>query len=166
MADAETEAEWEKSRRIDEERMKAARAINEAKPDAESLSHLDPSIGKPRGWTTDRAVVMASAEKLASWAGILAPAGVVLGIIGDVGAIVGSVGKLGMATALLSGIPGGLGVICLWLAIFFGMIGSITAIYYHVKQGRKLGFVGWSSMVSVVLAITYMFVRNWLLTMM
>lgn len=166
MADAETEAEWEKSRRIDEERMKAARAINEAKPDVENLSHLDPGVGKPRGWTSDRWAVMSSAEKVANWAAILAPAGVVLGIIGDVGAIVGSVGRLGMAIALISAIPGGLGMICLWLAIFFGMIGSVTAIYYHARQGRKLGFVGWSSMVSVIIVVVYMFVRSWLLTMM
>ncbi len=42
MADQETQAEWEKSKRIEAERMKAARAIAEEKPDKAYLAFLDP----------------------------------------------------------------------------------------------------------------------------
>ena len=43
MADEQTEAEWKKSKQIEAERMKAARAIAEEKPDRVSAAFLDPN---------------------------------------------------------------------------------------------------------------------------
>lgn len=162
MADAETEAEWEKSRRIDEERMKAARAINEAKTDVNGLAILGPQQDKPRGWSSDSKLVIEKAEKLGMWAAILAPLGVVLMIIADMGNVVTGARGLGMFGAMF-GIFSGLGLICLAAAVFFGLIGFVTAVYYRVKLGKKLGVAGWSGTGAILIVAVYWLIRSLLL---
>ena len=161
---AATEAEWKKSKRIDEERMKAARALNEAKPDINGVAALGPQQDKPRGWSSDSRLITEKAEKLGMWAAVLAPAGVVLMIISDVGSVVTEVGKLGLFGVLFS-ILGGLGLICFAVVIFFGLIGFVTAVYYRGKLGKKLGVAGWSGMGAIMIVVVYFLIRSLLLRM-
>ena len=164
MADPEVEAEWEKSKQIEAERMKAVQAMSEAKPDVGALAELGPQMEKARGWSNDSKLVMAKAEKLGTWSAILAPVGIVMMIISDVGNVVVQVGRLGMF-GIMFGIFAGLGMICLAGAIFFGVIGLITALYYRFKNGQKLGVAGWSGMVAISLVVVYWLVRSLIMGM-
>jgi hypothetical protein len=64
MADSEVEKEWEKSKRIEAERMKAIRDLEERKPDSSGLALLDPKQTKVKGWSKDPDVVIADIERM------------------------------------------------------------------------------------------------------
>ncbi len=138
MADKETEVEWAKSKRIEAEREKAARAVLEEdqKYGKVNVAYLDPVKSKVRGWSSDSRLVIARAEKLATWSVILAPTSVVLMIIADVGDMVSMVNQLGLAGVMFS-IPRYIGDACLLLSVFFGLIGILTSLYYKIKNGKE-----------------------------
>lgn len=160
---AETEAEWARSKRIEEARMQAERAIHEAKPDANALSNIDPRyVDKPKGWSTDSRLVNEKAEKLGMWAAVLAPVGVVSMIISDFGSVVSQTGGLGMFGMMFS-IFSAVGSLCLIGAVFFGLISFVTAVYYRVKLGRKLDIAGWSGGAAIAIALVYWLIRSLLL---
>ena len=64
MVDSEVEREWEKSKRIEAERMKAVRDLEERKPDGSGLALLDPKQTKVKGWSKDPDVVIADIERI------------------------------------------------------------------------------------------------------
>ena len=76
-ADAETEKEWAKSKRIDEERMKAARALSDEKPDKVNLAFLGPNMTKVKGWSSNPNVILASIERMGNRSMALALGGIV-----------------------------------------------------------------------------------------
>ena len=122
MADKETEAKWEKSKRIEAERMKAARAAAEDKPDKSNLAYLDPKTTKAKGWSGDFDVIMASAERIGNRSLIFAIGGVVLVIIGIAGGIVGATYHLDMAGALISALPSGIGYLLMGIGVLMAMV--------------------------------------------
>lgn len=66
MADRETELEWEKSKRIEAERMKAVRALEEENKDIKvNSAFLDPENRKIHGYSRDMGQLLRSAEKAA-----------------------------------------------------------------------------------------------------
>ena len=66
MADKETELEWEKSKRIEAERMKAVRALEEGDKDARiNSAFLNPENRKIHGYSRDTGQLLRSAEKAA-----------------------------------------------------------------------------------------------------
>ena len=82
MVDKATEAEWEKSKRIEAERMKAVRALETEKSDSANVAYLDPQTTKVKGWSSDKNVILASIERLGNRSVVLAVAGVALGVVG------------------------------------------------------------------------------------
>ena len=62
MADTETEEWAKKSKRIEAERMKAIRDLDENKADRANLGFLDANPTKVKGWSNDPNVILASAE--------------------------------------------------------------------------------------------------------
>ncbi len=162
MADAQTEAEWEKSKRIEAERMKAARALEAEKSDRANLAYLDPQMTKVKGWSSDKNVILASVERLGNRSVILTVAGVVLGVVGYGGGIVTSAFNLGMAGVVVSGLPSGASFICLGLAILMAVITIGSEITRKIKYKQKFSAAFGSSIGAVVVVAIYILIR-WLI---
>lgn len=161
MADKETEEWAEKSRQIEAERMKAAHALAEEKPDKVSASFLDPKATKVKGWSNDSDVILADGEKMGNRALIFAFAGVVLSFISSMGSIVSSTFNLGMAGVILE-IPGWVGLALMAIAILMAFAAISCEVYLKTKKGRKLSPAFWSSMGAIVLIVVYHLVQ-WLI---
>ncbi|MBR3132418.1 hypothetical protein IKG33_03385 [Candidatus Saccharibacteria bacterium] len=161
MADRETELEWEKSKRIEAEKMKAERALEETKPDKANYAFLEPKTTKVKGWSADKDVILADSERMGNRSAILALSGVVLNFIGDMGAIVSESFNLGMAGVILN-IPSWVGIFCFGLAIL--MAGALIGceIYFRIKKGRKFSVGFWSALGAAGIVLLYVFLR-WLM---
>ncbi|MBQ1298276.1 hypothetical protein IIY24_00345 [Candidatus Saccharibacteria bacterium] len=155
MAERETEAEWEKSKRIEAERMKAARALAEEKPDKSNLAFLDPATTKAKGWSSDKNSILASAEKIGNRAIILAISGVVLAVIGYVGGMVSLGFNLGVGGVIISGIPSGIGYLCMGIAVVMAVVTVGSEIYFKIKDGRKFSSGFSSAVASLVVVLVY-----------
>lgn len=160
MADKETEAEWARMRRVEAEREKARRALEGNKPDAEGLACIGAQKGKVRGWSADRDLLLKKTEKLGAWSVILAPAGVVMGMIADAGSIVGAVGGLGMASAIISGIPGVISETCLAVTVLLALIVMPVELYCKIKDRHKFGAGWWSVVVALAIVAVYVLVKQ------
>ena len=162
MADAETEAEWEKSKRIEAERAKAAAAVEHEKPSRENLAYLDPSRTKVKGWSRDPNVMLASAERMGNRSIALAVGGAVLSFIGMAGDMVTVVGGLGMAGVIISTLPQALGFLCMGLAVLMAVIVLVLGVAQKVKYGRKLPASFWSAVGTLVVVGLAVLVRGWI----
>ena len=159
MVDQETEEWAKKSRQIEAERMKAAKDLNEKVQEKSNLAFLDPSNTKVKGWSNDKNVIMASMERMGNRSVILAVMGVVLGVIGYAGEMVSNLSKLGMAGAMIGGIPSGISYVCMGLAILMAMITIGGEIYNKIKLGRHFSSSMWSAVGAVVVVALYLLVR-------
>lgn len=160
MADEETEAEWAKSRRIEAEKMKAARALANEKPNKTNLAFLDPKVTKVKGWSNDPDVILADGEKMGNRALIFAIGGLILSFIGTMGGIVSSTFNLGLAGIILA-LPSALGLVCLGVAMLMAISAISCEVYLKTKKGRKFSVAFWSSLGTIALIIIY-FVVYWL----
>lgn len=154
MTDKKNQAEWEKSKRIEAERMKAARAMQDKKGDS-NLAFLDPKSTKISGYSSDVNVVMASAERIGNRSLIFAVAGVVLGLIGQAGGIVTTTYDLGMAGVMISGIPDVIGSLSLFLAGLMSIVVIISSIFYKMKLKKKFGVAFWSALCALAIVVLY-----------
>lgn len=158
MADAETEKEWEESKRIEAERMKAARAIVNEKADKSSLAFLDP-ITVSKRYTSDDNAILKSAEKIGNRSIVLAISGAVLNIIGTTGGMVSMANKLGAAGALISGLPSIVGLLGMGLAIIMALVTIGSEVFYKVKKGRAFSAGMWSAVSAVAVIAVYHVIR-------
>ncbi len=163
MADEETEKEWAKSKRIDAERMKAARALLNEKPDKVNVAFLDPNATKVKGWSNDPNVIFASIERMGNRSMALALGGIVLSVIGYVGGMVAVNFKLGAAGAMISGLPSGAGMILIGLAILMSLVVIGTEITYKIKNGRKFSSSFWTAVGTLVIVALYILISSWLI---
>lgn len=160
MADQETELEWEKSKRIEKEIKKADLAMMSEKPSKANLAFLDPKSTKVKGWTNDSDAILASAERMGNRAIVLTISGIVLSIIGYAGSAVTTVSKLGAAGALISGLPSGVGMVCLGLSVLMSTIALGSEIIARVRYGRRFGASFWTAVISLVLVGVYFVVMR------
>lgn len=151
MADAETEAEWAKLRRIAKEKEKAARALENTKPDKIALSYLDPKPAKTTGFSRNRETVMRAVEKFANTSIIFVIFGIVLSIIGRAGETVTNVNHLGAGGVIIAGLPQALSMACLVVAIVSAATGIISSIYVKKKYGTKMGYTLRASVITLVI---------------
>ncbi|RYC75078.1 hypothetical protein [Candidatus Nanosyncoccus alces] len=162
MVDKATEAEWEKSKRIEAERMKAVRALETEKSDSANVAYLDPQTTKVKGWSSDKNVILASIERLGNRSVVLAVAGVALGVVGYGGGMVTSSFQLGMAGVMISGLPSGAGFICLGLAVLMAVITIGSEIWRKVKHKQRVGAAFGSAIGAIVIVVVYVLIR-WLI---
>lgn len=162
MADQETEAGWEKSKRIEAERTKAAQALKAEKSDSTNLAYLDPKETKVKGWSSDKDVILASVERLGNKSMILAVSGVALGVIGYGGGMVSNGFRLGMAGIMVSGLPSGLSFICLGLAVIMAVVVIGSEILRKIKEKQKFSAAFGSAVGAVVTVAVYVLIR-WLI---
>lgn len=163
MADRETEEWAQKSRQIEAERMKAAKAIAEEKLDKVSVAFLDSKETKVKGWSNDSNVILATTERIGNRALVLAICGVVLGIIGWAGGAVSSTNKLGMGSVMISGLPSGIGFLCMGLAVLMAMVAIGGEMYRKIKQRQKIGTTFWTALSAVIVVILYFVVQRFMI---
>ena len=163
MADLETEDWAKKSRQIESERMKAAKALVEEKPDNSGLAFLDPKATKVKGWSNDPDVIIANAERMGNRAVIFAVCGAVLDIIGTVGGMVTSANDLGMGGLIISGLPSGIGIFGMGLAILLSAITIGVELFYKIKKGRGVTSATWSSLAAIVVCVGYYLLKIFVL---
>ena len=152
MADAETEAEWAKLRRIAKEKEKAAKALEKTESDKTVLAHLDPKSAKTTGFSRNRETVIRAVEKFANASIIFVIAGVALSFIGRAGGIVSNVNNLGMGGAIISGLPLTLGLACLVVAVVAAVTGIISSIYTKIKYKTDMKY---TLLVSIVTLLVF-----------
>lgn len=163
MADLETEGWAEKSKQIEAERMKAAKAVAEEKPDKSSLAFLDPKATKVKGWSNDANVIVANAERMGNRAVVFAVCGMVLDIIGTVGGMVTSANNLGMGGLIISGLPSGIGLFGIGLAFLMAVITVGVELFYKLKNGRKMTMATWSAVAAIAVCVGYLWVKMFVL---
>lgn len=155
MADPEVEQEWEKSKRIEAERIKAVQDLEESKPDKSSLAYLDPKHTKVKGWSKDPDVVVADIERMSNRALIFVIGGVILAFVGSAGGIVGQSFQLGMAGVIISELPSGVGMLLMGLGVLMALITIGVEIYFRIKKGRKIGSSFWTAIAAIVVVGLY-----------
>ena len=162
MVDAETNQEWEKSRRIEEERMKAMRDLNVRSANGKAsvgAAFLDPSLTHKKGYRRDPDAIMMSTEKFANASVVLAVAGVILSIIGMAGGAVSQMNELGAGGAIISGLPSGLGIFCLGVAVICAFIGLISSFAFRKKISNKSSSAIWTSVIALVIVGIYFMIK-------
>ena len=163
MANQETEDWAQKSRRIEAERMKAAKALEKEGSDKANLAFLNPKETKVKGWSNDSNVILASAERMGNRALVLAICGVVLGILGLVGGTVSTANNLGMGGVLISGLPSGIGFLCIGLAVLMAVVAIGSEIYRKLKQKQKIGTTFWTALGAIIVVILYFVVQRFMI---
>ena len=109
--DEETIKEWEKSKRIEKERMKAAREVAFHEESKANQALLTPE--KTHGFSRDSSTIIRNAERMANISIVFALLGIVFGLFMKIFAIVSFVNKLGMAGSgilMVFGIVHGVGI--------------------------------------------------------
>lgn len=162
MADKETEAEWAKLRRIDAEKKKAAKALEEEKPDKTNLAFLEPKATKVKGFSNDKDVLLASLERYADRSFVFALVAVVLELIGWAGEMLSSVARFGEAAAIISGIPSALSFAAVALAAVTATVAIVGELYFKFKYNQKLGSPFWSAIFALPTIAIYFFLQ-WLI---
>ena len=151
MADAETEAEWAKLRRIAKEKEKAARALGNTESDKANLVYLDPKSIKAKGFSRDRDVILRAVEKFANVSIIFVASGVVLSLIGRTGGIVSMTSGAGAGAMVISGLPSGLGMACLAMSVVTAAVGIISSVWAKIKYGTKTKYTLVSSVITLII---------------
>ena len=131
MADAETEAEWAKLRRIAEEKKKAAKALENTKQDKVALSYL-------KGFSRDRESVMMSVEKFANAGIVFVIAGAILKLISRA------------MTGTIAGVVDGVGMIGLVVGVIAAVTGIISSLYAKIKFKTKMNYTIVVSVIALV----------------
>ena len=162
MADLETEKEWENSKRIEEERLRAYRDAEAQKGHPENKAFLTPV--KPSKWRfySDPDVTIRTAEKLTNAGVIMTVTGIALMIIGIVGEVTSFANKLGAGAAIIAGLPTGLGLSLIAVAMFIMAPSLVIAIIVGVKNKRNVKGVIWSAAFSIVIVIAFFVIKSFL----
>ena len=164
MADRESEEWAEKSKRIEVERMQAARALMEEKPERTNLAFLNPSNTKTKGWSRDPNVILASIERMGNRSLVFAICGVVLSILGRVGGMVASLNNLGLAGVAIDSLPSLIGFLGMGIGVIMAIIVISCEIIYKIKLGRKITAVMWTSIATIIVVGLY-FVLSFVIVM-
>lgn len=156
MADAETEAEWERSKQIEKERMKAAKALAEEKPDSVNLAFLDPETTKSKGFSRGREAILMSIEKLGNFsvAGILGGIFIRLVMWAIRGFMLNSAGQI------IHGVFDGIGLITMSAGFLVGIFILFAALWFYFKYGYKPKTFVWTVVWTLVIGVLYIIISN------
>ena len=160
MANSDTEKWALKSKQIEAERLKAAKDLEGQKLGESNLAFLDPKTTKVKGWSNDPDVILASIERMGNRALICAVAGVVLSLIGYVGGVVTASYNLGLGGIIISGLPSGIGYLCLGIAVLFGLVAMGGGLYLKFKRNTKLSSVFWTGFSALLIVLLYLIVQT------
>ena len=156
MADEQTEELARKSKQIEAERMKAARALAESPEDRSALAFLEPT--KTKGFSRDYGAIMASMEKVSNTSIIFAILGIVFGIFSMVASMVVAVHHLGLAGGALIGVIGAVNYIGLGAGLLMAVVALVSAIAFARKTHYRIKPIIITSCVTIGLVVVYFLV--------
>ncbi|MBR0242760.1 hypothetical protein IJQ51_02320 [Candidatus Saccharibacteria bacterium] len=159
MADQETEARWAKLRRIEAEKTKAARDLEERGENKANLAYLP--ITKPRGFSRDPNAIMQSAERMANISVIFCLLGVVFGVFENIFAMVMSANPYssmgGGAIAIIFSAVNALGI---GVAAITSVVALICTVVFARRTKRKVKPIIITASTSLILIVFYYLVQN------
>ena len=71
--------------------------------------------------------------------------------------------KLGMAGAMVGGLPSGIGYLCMGVAIVMAIVVIVGEFYVKIKHGCKFGTSLWSALGAIGVVVLF-FAIQWLIT--
>ena len=157
MADKETEAEWEKSMRIEAEKMKAARSLAYHEEDKTNQAFLDPA--KVRGFSRDPNVVARSAERLANISIVFTLLGILFGIFLQLVSIEIETFRLGLAGSGIAMVFGAINSVGIGVGALTGAIALVCGVVMLKRTARKLKPAIITAVISLTLIIIYYIVQ-------
>lgn len=152
MVDKETELEWEKSKRIEAERMKAARALNEEDKEARvNSAFLEPENRKIHGFSRDENRILRSVEKMSEFSLGFVILGIITNTIPNYLMTIGAPAPL----TILFGIISAIGLVIL----FISPILAIIALWsnHHYKKNDKNVVI--TSIISLAIFVIYVLIH-------
>ena len=147
MADQETEAEWEKSRRIEAERMKAERAMEEDKSAQINSALLDMKPTNVKGLEQGTERKLRSIERAGDFSVGIAVLGVVVRFV---------IMNIPLPLGILVKVIMLIGLLMLGVSVIFAVVSLVYAFYY--KDKTKFNFKGVVVTASAALAIVVIYV--------
>ncbi len=161
MADAETEKEWAKLKKIEAEKMKAEQALEKEQSSKENLAFFDARMLKKRvrGFSKDPNLIIESAEKYSEKGVIFAPIGLALDIIGMMGGILTEIGNFGLGGVIISGIPSGIGMTLMLVAGFFAVTTLVLTLIFAGKSKKKIMHIIVADVFTIVVLVAAYFLK-------
>lgn len=156
--DEETKSEWEKSKRIDEERMKAARNLAHHEESKANQAFLAPE--KPRGFSRDPNVITRNAERMANVSIVFVLLGILFGFFLQLVSIEAEAFKLGLAgggIAIVFGIVHGIGM---GVGALTGIVSLVSMLFMARRINRNLKPAIITAGISLALIATYYVVQS------
>lgn len=127
--DEETKKEWEKSKQIEAERMKAVRALEEDDKEARiNSAFLDPENRKVKGYSRDTTRIMRSIEKASEFSMGFVILGVIFNSSLRIAAMIGVNAAFGMLVQIISAI----GLVLLGISAILALV-SLTYSFRYKK---------------------------------
>lgn len=159
MADQETEARWAKLRRIEEEKAKAARDLEERDENKANLAYL-PVI-KPRGFSRDPNVIMQSAERMANISITFCLLGVIFGIFNWIFSVIATTNNLGASGgAVIAMVFNAINILGIGVAIITGIVTLGCTAVFARRTKRKVKPIIITASTSLILIVIYYLVQN------
>lgn len=134
--DKETLKEWEKSKRIEKERMKAARELAFHEESKANQAFLTPE--KAHGFSRDSNTIMRNAERMANISIVFALLGIVFGFFMKIFVIVSDANKLGMAGSGISMVLGIVHGVGIGVGALTGLVALICTVFLVRRIGSNL----------------------------
>jgi hypothetical protein len=134
MADKETELEWEKSKRIEAERVKAAEALNRNNGETKvNSAFLAPENTKIHGYSRDKNSISRSVEKAAGFSIGFVILGIITTSLPRAIAIAGAPAPLTILFDIISAI----GMVILFAAPILAVV-ALWSNYYYKKNDKNI----------------------------
>lgn len=157
MADNETKENAEKSKRIEAERMKAARALAESTEDKANLAFLEPT--KTKGFSRDYGAILKSMERVSNASIIFVVLGIVFGIFQVVAAMVSAANNLGLAGGALIMVISAINYIGLGAGFLMAIVSLVSALIFARKTHYRIKPIVITSICSIGLVLVYFLIR-------
>ena len=159
MADQETEARWAKLRRIEEEKAKAARDLEERGENKANLAYL-PVI-KPRGFSRDPNIIMQSAERMANISITFCLLGIIFGIFNNIFLVImQSNPSSAQVGAAIMAVIGAVNMLGIGIAIVTGIVTLGCTAVFARRTKRKVKPIIITASTSLILIVRYYLVQN------
>ena len=134
--DKETLKEWEKSKHIEKERMKAARELAFHEESKANQAFLTPE--KAHGFSRDPNMIMRNTERMANISIVFALMGIVFGFFVKIFVIVSNANKLGMAGSGISMVLGIVHGVGIGVGALTGLVALICTVFLVRRIGSNL----------------------------
>ena len=157
--DEQTKAEWEKSKRIEAEKMKATRSLAQHEEEKANLAYMP--ITKTHGYSRDPNVIIKNAERMANISIIFTLLGILFGFFGQIFAIEAFAFKLGLAGGGIAMIFGIIQIIGIGVGALTGVVAIVCSIVVFRRATRNLKPAIITASISLILIALYFIIQHY-----